>query len=115
MAQKIYRGYVGYMGVDNEEHNGDFLKIAEETVAELGGELKLSWVAGERDDPYWGLSLRAEGEPEDLLLFTDDEAGVDLTGASEEWILLVNAILRRFDEHSSELWGEGSALELLNE
>ena len=56
------------------------------------------------------------------MIFVDDEHQVDLTGASEEWILLVNAVLRKIDRYSSELsWigygagGEaGGALDFFN-
>jgi len=116
MAEPIYRNHVSYMAVLNDEHNGAYLRIVEEAIAELGGDLKLSWTHSfdpeeyEPDEieeslersPFYLKTLHADGEPQDFVIFVDSQHSVDLTGASEEWILLVNRILRRLDAYNGE-------------
>lgn len=128
MAQKIYRERVSYLAVLNDEHNGAYLRIVEEAIAELGGNLELSWThsfdpeeyepeeieESLDDDPFYLKTLHAQGEPQDFVVFMDDQYSVDLTGASEEWILLVNGILRRLEAYNGEHFGPSPSLDGLN-
>jgi hypothetical protein len=119
MADTIYRGFVSYSGVLHDEHNESYLKIVEEAIADFGGSLKLSWdyrydleeyepeeiEESIARDPFYLKTLRAEGEPSELLVFMDDQCAVNLKGASEEWILLVNAILHRLEAYNVRTFG----------
>lgn len=121
MTEKIYRGFVSYLGVLNEDHNERYLKLIEEAIAELGQGLKLSWGYGHdlddyedeeelaeeiAENPWYKKTLFAEGEPDGFRIFFDSQAGINLNGASEEWILLVNRILRDLEDHTAKIFGE---------
>lgn len=121
MTDKIHRGRVSYLGVLNEDHNGAYLKLIEEAIADLGAGLKLSWGYGHdpeeyedeeemaeeiAEDPWYKKALFAEGEPALFLIFFDDQTRIDLRGASEEWVLLVNRILRDLEDYSAQHFGE---------
>lgn len=130
MAKPIYRNRVSYSGVLHDAHNDDYLRLVEGVIAELGDGLELSWGhsydledyedAEELEEeiaenPWQRKSLRAEGEPQEFVIFFDDQSSVDLTGASDSWVLLVNGILRELEEHNVALFGEGArSLDLLN-
>jgi len=119
MADKIYRGFVSYSGVLHDEHNESYLKVVEEAIAQFGGSLKLYWEYSYdlgyyepeeieesiAQDPFYLKTLRAEGEPSKLKIFFDDECAINLKDASEEWILLVNAILHRLDDYDIRVFG----------
>lgn len=121
MTDKIHRGRVSYLGVLNEDHNSDYLKLIEETIADLGGGLKLSWGYGHdlddyedeeelaeeiAENPWYKKTLFAEGESDGFRIFFDDQTRIDLRGASEEWILLVNRILRDLEDYNARHFGE---------
>lgn len=120
--EKIYRDSIGYLAVLNDEHNAEYMKIVEKAIEEQGAGLELSWVYGHdleeydedeieellADDPWYMKTLRATGEPDDFLVFFDDETGINLRGASESWVLLVNRILRDLEDYNAQHFGEDS-------
>lgn len=125
MTEKIHRGFVSYLGVLNSSHNAAYLKLVEEAIVDLGDGLKLTWgygydpeeyedeeeIAEEiAEDPWYKKALFAEGEPDFFLIFFDDQTRIDLTGASEEWVLLVNRILRDLEDYNAQHFGEDNRM-----
>lgn len=130
MTEKILRGFVSYLGVLNSSHNVAYLKLVEDAISDLRAGLKLTWGYGHdpeefegeeemaeeiADNPWYRKALFAEGEPDFFLIFFDDQTRIDLTGASEEWILLVNRILRDLEDYNAQHFGEDNRmLDVLN-
>lgn len=121
MTEKIHRGFVSYLGVLNSSHNAAYLKLIEAAISDQQADLNLSWGYGYDPDefedeeemaeeiaenPWYKRTLFAGGEPAGLMVFFDDQASIDLRGASEEWILLVNRILRDLEDHTAKRFGE---------